>query len=86
MLVHFEIGHIIFFILFNILFQGKIDVGKTPRSISQREVRLRSVLVRSRIPPRKRIFQQNHFSLFIRGPGGFDSGGENAKNLVTLPL
>ena len=25
------------------------------------------------ISPRKRNFQQNYFSLFIRGPGGFDS-------------
>ena len=39
---------------------------------------LRAVLVSaesliSRISPRKRIFQQIHFSLLIRGPGGFDS-------------
>ena len=27
---------------------------------------------------RKRIFQQNHFCLFIRGPGGLDSRGKNA--------
>ena len=34
--------------------------------------------------PRNRIFQQNHFSLFFRGPVGLESW-KNA-NLVTLPL
>ena len=27
----------------------------------------------SRMAPRKQIYQQNHFSQFIRGPGGLDS-------------
>ena len=57
--------------------------------ISQHGVRLRTVFYRlgvrlcavlvsceshiSRISPQKRIFQQSHFSLFIRVPGGLDS-------------
>ena len=52
--------------------------GLTSRSVSQGGVRLRPVLVRAEsliswISPRKRIFRQNHFSLFIGGPGGFHS-------------
>ena len=35
---------------------------------------------------RKWIFPQNHFSLFIRCPGKFDSGEKCQKNLVTLAL
>ena len=50
----------------------------TPRSVSLRRVRLRTVLACaelnfSRISPRKQTFKRNHFSLFIRGPDGFDS-------------
>ena len=50
----------------------------TPRSVSQHGGRLHAVLVSaesliSRISPQKRIFQHNHFSLFIWGPGEFDS-------------
>ena len=45
--------------------------------------------VKNRIPvsSRKRIFQQNHFSLFIRGPGWLDSKNKKIpKNLVTAIL
>ena len=43
--------------------------------------------VKNRISSRKRIFQQNHFSLFIRGPGGLDSKNKKIpKNLVTAIL
>ena len=36
---------------------------------------------------KKRISQQNHISLFIRGPGGLDSLIKKMpKNLMTLPL
>ena len=39
------------------------------------------------ISSRKRIFHQNRFSLFIRGPCGLDSQTKKMlKNLVTLPL
>ena len=41
----------------------------------------------SRISPPKRIFQQNHFSLFIRGQDEIVSWRKKMpKNLVTLPL
>ena len=66
----------------------KIDAGKTPRSVSQRGVRLHAVLVSgesliTRISPRKRTLQQNHFRLHLSwGPSprwvGFREG--NAKN------
>ena len=60
----------------------------TPHSVSLHGVRLRAVLANfgfrdisisncaesliSRISSRKRIFEQNHFRLFIRGSDGFD--------------
>ena len=39
----------------------------------------------SRISPQKRKYLQSHFSLLIRGPGGFDSW-KNPQTLVTPPL
>ena len=50
----------------------------TPPSVSLRGVWLGAVLacsesLISRMAPRKQIYQQNHFSQFIRGPGGLDS-------------
>ena len=77
-------------------------VGKTPQSVSLHRVWLvtvwsirslplrsvssaRSYLI-SRIFLRKRIFQQNHFSLFIRGPGGFDSRKNANKSRDTAAL
>ena len=67
MLVFVEIDHIYLKKKFNILFQGKERPAKTKLM----PVKLRAVLVGaesliSRISPRKRSFQQNHFSLFIR--------------------
>ena len=66
--------------------QDKIVPDKTLRRLTSRGVRyfnfrLRAVLawvecaesLISRISSRKRIFKQHHFSLFIRGPDGFDS-------------
>ena len=51
------------------------------QDVSRRRVGLRAVLVSpesllSRTSSRKRIFPQNQFSLFLRGPGGFDSRRE----------
>ena len=40
----------------------------------------------SRVSPRKRSFQQNHFSLSIRGPGGLFSWWENAKTISASTL
>ena len=41
----------------------------------------------SQISPRKRICKKIHFSLFIRGPDGFDSWNKKMpKHFVTLPL
>ena len=54
--------------------------SQTLRSVSQRGVTY------SRLSPSKTIFQQNHLSLLIRGPGGFDSWKNAQQNLVTLPL
>ena len=46
--------------------KDKMCDGKTPRSVSQRGA--------AKISLQKRTFQQNHFSLFIRGLRGFFSG------------
>ena len=41
----------------------------------------------SRISPGKRTFKQNHFSLFFRGPDGFDSWNKkDNKSCDTAPL
>ena len=71
----------------------------TPRNVSQFWIcehfnfQLRAVLVCaesnfSRISPQKRTFKQNHFSLFIRGPDGFDSWNKKKcqKSRDTAPL
>ena len=63
------------------------------QDVSRRRVGLRAVLVSpesllSRTSSRKRIFPQNQFSLFIRGPGGFDSRrekkGQKSRDTATL--
>ena len=58
----------------------------TRRSITLRRVRLGAVSHSaessfSRISSRKRIFQQNHFRLFIRKPNGFDSWKKNYEKI-----
>ena len=71
--LHWNISHI-FLNKFNFRYQGKERSAKTKLMPGK----LRAVLacaesLISRISPRKRIFQLNHFSQFIRGPSWFDS-------------
>ena len=69
-----------------LLFMGYVGCHKmsTLRRLTLRGVDFFELKIR--IYSRKRIFQQNHFSLFISGPGGLDSYNKKMpKNLVTLP-
>ena len=50
----------------------------TPRRLT---LRSRIFELKIRLSSRKRIFQQNHFSLFIRGPGGLDNGHPSLPNM-----
>ena len=57
-------------------------VFMNPRSVCQRGVRLCAESLISRISPRKRIFQQNQFSLFIRGSGGMEKWRKKCQKIL----
>ena len=64
----------------NILFQGKERSAKTklmPAKLCAVLVCAESII--SQLSMQKRIFQLNHFSLFIRGPVGLDSWKKGRK-------
>ena len=59
---------------------------KLRTSKMEKSKKRKSFELKIRISPRKRIFQQNHFSLFLMGPGGSNFWKNLLKHLVKLPL